>query len=563
MTRPVSSLRVLAAAALVLLAARFGQTGSRTDPEDPAARLELAVIGGDTGRATPARIYLFKDDEPFRLSPVDVLLPLRVDRFYRERLWRRPTDPASPDRPPARTLEVTNDGESHFILLDGEGRYELPAGNYRVEAYRGLSWEPASETFALKAREHRRVTLTLRPVDAGGVGRWISGDDHIHLTRAAEDDEVFLRWLQADDLSVGNFLQLQRQADAAVQHAFGREGEARAPGFSIRSGQESRSEFYGHVNLLGPSRLLRPVSIGTMYANTPEAYPFPNRVFAEGRALGATVGYAHFDGSMKHSTLPMDLALGTIDFIEVFQFGELKAEPWYELLNAGFRVTGIAGSDFPANLGRFRPWPRAIPLLGPERTLVKVEDGQEPQPGRSAYDFWAEGVRRGAAVVSNGPLLDLTIEGRGPGAVVAWRGDSKRVRGEARAVFHRPLEALEIVVNGEVRESSAGDGHQRELRLPFEVPITGSVWVAARVRGRRVGNEPTIQAHTNPVYVLRDRRPVHVRAARESVAARWRRELDYYRGPDLRFADPEQRRELEARLEQTTRILEREPEPWP
>jgi len=83
------------------------------------------------------------------------------------------------------------------------------------------------------------------------------------------------------------------------------------------------------------------------------------------------------------------------------------------------------------------------------------------------------------------------------------------------------------------------------------------------VRGRQVEGEPTIQAHANPVYVLRDRRPVHIKAARESVAARWKREIEYYRGPDLTFADPEQRRELEARLEQTSRILESEPQPWP
>jgi hypothetical protein len=562
MSRPISLVRIIAATAMVLLAARLGRVGSQDDPEDPAARLELAVVRGDTGDATPARVYLFKDDKPFRLSPVDVLLPLRVDLFYRERLWRRLPEPAGPDdRQSARTLEVTNDGDSHFILLDGQGRYELPAGNYRLEAYRGLSWEPASAEFVLGAGERRRLTLTLRPLEGGGG--WISGDDHIHLTRAAEDDEVFLRWLEAEDLSVGNFLQLQRQADAAVQYAFGREGEARSPGYSIRSGQESRSEFYGHVNLLGPSRLLRPVSIGTMYANAPEAYPFPNRVFAEGRALGAAVGYAHFDGSMPHSALPMDLALGAIDFIEVFQFGELKAEPWYELLNAGFRVTGIAGSDFPANLGRFKPWPRAIPLLGPERTLVKVGAGREPEPDRSAYDRWVEGVRRGEAVVSNGPLLDLVVEGRAPGAVVAWRGESLRIRGEAHAASHRPLEILEVIVNGRVREALAGDGRQRELRLPFEIPLTESAWVAARVRGRRVENEPMIQAHANPVYVLRDRRPVHVKAARESVAARWKRELAYYRGPDLTFADPEHRRELEARLEQAARILEGEPQPWP
>jgi hypothetical protein len=30
------------------------------------------------------------------------------------------------------------------------------------------------------------------------------------------------------------------------------------------------------------------------------------------------------------------------DFVEIFPFGVLKAEPWYEILNAGFRVTGSA-----------------------------------------------------------------------------------------------------------------------------------------------------------------------------------------------------------------------------
>jgi hypothetical protein len=565
MGRSLSWSRIIPALVLVLGAVALGQAGGEGDPERLAARLEIAVLRHDTGRVMPARIYLFKDGKPFRLSPVDVLLPLRIDLFYRERLWRRPPEPkdAEGQSSRARTLEVTNDGESHFILLDGVGRYELPAGNYRVEAYHGLFWEPVAEDLVLKAGESRRVALTLRPLDDETGRGWVSGDDHIHLTRAAEDDEVFLRWLEADDLSVGNFLQLQRQVDAAVQHTFGREGEVTAPGRSIRSGQESRSEFYGHVNLLGPSRLLRPVSVGMMYANTPEAYPFPNVLFAQGRALGATVGYAHFDGSMKHSTLPMDLALGAVDFIEVFQFGVLKAEPWYELLNAGFRVTGIAGSDFPANLGRSKPWPRAIPLLGPERTLVKLKG--EAGPGRSPYERWVEGVKNGAVVVSNGPLLDLSVDGQGPGAVLAWQGESKSIRGEARASFHRPLELLEIVVNGRVAAALAGDGRQKELHLPFEVPVNESVWVAAWVRGQRLAsaNEPEIQAHANPVYVLRDRRPVQVKSAREAVAARWRRELDYYRGTDLNFADSKQRQELETALERATGILESEPQPWP
>jgi hypothetical protein len=149
--------------------------------------------------------------------------------------------------------------------------------------------------------------------------------------------------------------------------------------------------------------------------------------------------------------------------------------------------------------------------------------------------------------------------------VLAWQGKSRLIRGEAHARFHRPLELLEIVVNGKVAATLAGDGRQKELHLPFEIPVNESVWVAARVRGQRVAsaNEPEIQAHTNPVYALRDRRPVHVKAAREAVAARWRRELDYYRGTELTFVDPKQRRELDDALERATRILENEPQPWP
>ena len=165
--------------------------------------------------------------------------------------------------------------------------------------------------------------------------QWLSGDDHIHLVRHRQDDPVFLQWLEAEDLSVGNFLQLQRQADAAAQYAFGAAGEARRGNYSIRPGHESRSHAYGHVNLLGGRELIRPLSMGTMYANSPEEYPFPAVLFAKGRGLGATVGYAHFNGSQPHSTLLADLALGNIDFLEVFQFGVLKTTEWYRVAERG------------------------------------------------------------------------------------------------------------------------------------------------------------------------------------------------------------------------------------
>jgi hypothetical protein len=506
--------------ALALVWAQFRESGA---PE-LRARLELAI-----DPVMPARVYLFKDGRPFRLSPVQAVMPLHVDRFYRERLW---TNSPSPD-----TLEVTCNEQSHFILLKGRGSYDLPQGHYRVEAYRGLFYTPAREEFDLRAGETRRVSLKPADWTGGASADWISGDDHIHLTRSRQDDAVFLRWLEAEDLDVGNFLQLQRQMDAAVQYAFGPQGEARHAAYSIRPGHESRSEFYGHINLLGGREMIRPLSVGLDLANTPEAYPFPSALFDQGRRVGATVGYAHFNGG-QHSTQLMDLAIGRIDFIEVFQFGVLKSEQWYELLNAGFHVTGVAGSDFPVPLNNFKPWPRSIPLLGPERTLVKARANGSP------YDAWSAGVRGGDVVLSNGPLLEMQVNNQ-----------ARTVT--ASASFYRPLERLEIVSNGLVIAAAPGDGARVKLTTSTPIHNQESCWVAARVAARKNEGEPDIQAHTNPVYLENGGKPVMVRAARESLVKQWEAQLAWYRSAALVFREEAQRREFFDRAERTLSELRR------
>jgi hypothetical protein len=293
----------------------------------------------------------------------------------------------------------------------------------------------------------------------------------------------------------------------------------------VRPGHESRSEFYGHVNLLGGRELIRPLSVGTMYANSPEAYPYPAILFAKGRGVGATVGYAHFQGSMPHSTLLMDLALGNIDFVEVLQFGVLKTAEWYELLNAGLRVTGIAGSDFPVPMGRYREWPRWLPLLGPERTLVKARAAGSP------YEAWAAGVRSGNVTVTNGPLVEIHLDKTGATA-------------SASASFYRPLQKLEIVRNGAVAASVPGDGKQLRLTASLRLPEGESSWVAARVVAAKKEGEPEIQGHTNPAYALRNGKPVMLPGARQALAARWAAELDWYRAADLAFPSEAARQEF-------------------
>ncbi len=489
------------------------------------ARLELTV-----DPLMPARVYLFKNGQPFRFSPVQAVMPLHVDRLYRERLW---SSAPSPD-----TLEVTCVEQSHFFLLKGRGSFNLPQGHYRVEAYRGLFYTPAITEFDLRAGETNRVTLKLADWTAGASKDWISGDDHIHLTRSKQDDDVFLSWLQAEDLHVGNFLQLQRQMDGAVQYAFGPKGEARRTGYSIRPGHESRSQVFGHIAILGGRELIRPLSVGSDLSNDSDLYPFPLAIFDLGRKVGALVGFAHFNGSTPQNTMLMDLTLGRLDFVEVFQFGVLKTKEWYELLNAGFRVTGVAGSDFPVALNNVKPWPRWLPLLGPERTLVKARVNGSP------YDPWAAGIHSGNVVVSNGPLVEMRLD---PATGVAT----------ASASFFRPMANIEIVSNGVVVASSVGDGKQKALTVSARIKCEQSCWVAARAIAVKRDGEPDLQAHTNPVYLPLNGKPVMIRAARESLVKQWESQLAWYRSASLVFRDEARRREFLERGEETLTELRR------
>jgi hypothetical protein len=194
-------------------------------------------------------------------------------------------------------------------------------------------------------------------------------------------------------------------------------------------------------------------------------------------------------------------------------------------------------------------WPRIFPLLGPERALVKAE------PGESAYETWEQGIRDGAVLLSNGPLLEFTVNGKSSGAKESWSGSSKTLKGEASVVFHRPIEKLEIIVNGRVVATQSGDAKKTELTLPFEVSVTESSWIAARASALHREGEFEIWAHANPAYFLKGGKPVYIEADRKAVQERWETEAEYYRNPSLVFEKEEQRQHLLRIVEETREIL--------
>src|SRR5262249_54672252 len=138
-------------------------------------------------------------------------------------------------------------------------------------------------------------------------------------------------------------------------------------------------------------------------------------------------------GAYTGKSIPVDVALGKIDTIDLNASYAGTVPLWYRLLNCGFRLPPSAGTD--CFLNRIRSQ-----LPGASRAYVKID-------GDFSYAAWIGGLRAGRSFISNGPMLELSVEDQGPGGTVRL-GAPREVHVVARASSQFPLDKVEIVLNG-------------------------------------------------------------------------------------------------------------------
>lgn len=397
-------------------------------------------------------------------------------------------------------------GRQLMYALHGEVTLDLEPGPYELFATRGFEWEPLRRKIRVAERGDNRFEFQLEPVKQARQEGWINGDIHLHFRRVSHNDSTFWREIfEAHDLTMGNVMVYNHGTaeHETPQFAFGRKGEHHHPSGVIASGEEIRdNNLFGHMTTAGLSRIIEPVSVGKMIGlreNFPYFADFCDRVHRQ----DGLVGYAHggLGGTgnwvIWHS-LPVEAALGKLDFLEIIQFNQYLGYPyWYALLNCGIRLPCVAGSD----------WPWSMPLadwyggLGTDRTYVR-----SGKPGD--YRAWLEGIRRGQTFASNGPLLSLEVNGGSPGADV--RAPSSRVDVRASAWAPHPLERLEVIQDGRVAVFAENRGGRKTLSVEGRLPATRDGWIAARCHGSASAAATggvmiwNLYAHTSPVYVRVD-----------------------------------------------------------
>ncbi|MEM1250124.1 MAG: CehA/McbA family metallohydrolase [Acidobacteriota bacterium] len=533
---------------LALAPAKGGQrlrlTEDALDEFAPAFSPDGAEIVFVSNRYGPARLYRAASGGGATSAWRPVEITERRHRTPTGRVRGRIAGPNG-EPVPARLLALASDGRSyaeddgflrrfwnnstHYSHVGPEFELELPAGPAKLLAMRGFEWLPAEIEVDVTEGEAVTVELQLeRLVDLPSRG-WISGDTHthdLHEGRQGLTQEDFFAYSRADDLHVTNALihmdgtkLMGRWSDLTGEPYQGSDSD-----YILQYSQEFRGSF-GHVALLGVDRFITPFIAGT--SGSPFEEDVLKTKWLEGvREQGGIGGYVHpyngpagTPGETGNADIALHAVLGLGEFYDVISIAS-KEWPslsfYYRLLNAGFRLAATGGTDNFSDAFR-------DPSPGTARTYAYV-------PEELTFDRWLDAVRQHRTFASSGPLLDFRVEGRRPGAeinvatnpegddadtLVAFdlgspgqdAGAQKNfIEFELEVASIVPLEAVEIVVNGEVVLTMEPEDTGRTWTYQGILDVPEGGWIAARAHGPPhplIGDEFPF-AHTSPVWVTRN-----------------------------------------------------------
>jgi hypothetical protein len=294
------------------------------------------------------------------------------------------------------------------------------------------------------------------------------------------DAEKLMTWAKAEDVHLCNVVKMgDIHRTWFEQRGFGPAFRVRNGDYILSPGQECprTHDELGHT---------LQMNIRNMIRNT-DNYFLYDVVFDQVHAQGGLSGYAHVNSGAfhVHRDMTMNIAKEKIDFVELLQFASMSTDLYYDFLNTGFKVTASAGSDV--------PW---------GGTIGEVRVYGYCGKRKFTADRWFDAMRKGRTFVTNGVMVDFTVDGALPGDEIVL-ADDRELRVKARASggpgYTAPSK-LEVVVLGDViKHAESSDPNQPSLDLEFTVPGGAGFWIAARAEGADGS-----RAHTTPVYVVRE-----------------------------------------------------------
>ena len=492
---------------LPALLALFGLGGSAQ--EQPLVRLTGEVVDAATAKPLPARIYIQSDDGVWHFPRSQAAAGSAV--AYKKQRGDNP-----------RCVEMHTTLSAHPFAID------LPPGKYTITVERGHEFLPITQTVTLDVKAVHVPLKLKRWINMAERG-WYSGDTHVHRS-LDELPNVML----AEDLNVAFPLIYWVTEAFAPPKSSGRSAQQDPPAELIQVDRTHviypRNTEY-EIFTVGK----KPHTLGALFAirhkgildkGAPPVEPMAKQARADGALL--ELDKPNWPWSM------ILVALLNVDLYELANnhmwrtefgfpnFGEppppyMKVERdlkgftergwidfnfqnYYALLNCGFKMRPTAGTA-----SGVHPVP-----LGFGRVYVH-------QPKAFDFEGWFQGLNAGRSFVTTGPMLLAEIDGQTPGHTFRQTEEQHTYRVTGSVQCARPLEKIEVIVNGEVRQTLRLLSAQTprggwETQIHADVKIDGSSWLAVRCYESRP--EGRIRyAHTAPWHIDVPGKPLQPRRA--------------------------------------------------
>jgi hypothetical protein len=460
------------------------------------------------------------------------------------------------------------DFHDHPLFHGHDLELEVPAVPLTVTCARGMEFATAEASLTPLAGATTEVELEPERLYETASRGWYGGDLHVHMNYSGDlvcgpDDAARMQLgegLHLMSLVAGNIGQTRVYDREAFEATVGDDLPWTTAERVARFSVEYRNDLLGHFHALGSTG--RPARYHSGHEGSDEPFDWPANATAcqEFRGLGATVGYTHpvfspladgspadafaYPRSVEARELVADAALGLVDSVDLIGPSDVEGTAllYHHLLSCGLRLAATAGTDVWLSYSRG-------PLFSNPPGWGRVYADLRGEPLSVAA--FAGAIRAGRTLATNGPWLELAVGGHEPGdQVQAARGDrlAVTVRVEGPGV-----ERLELVGPDGVLAHAEADGGAAPA-IDTELEVDGPAWLCAVARGPGHPSVPgpVVFAHTSPVWVEVDSRPV-----RRPASARWLLDwLDRFEtllGEHGRFADDAQRAEVVAVIERARR----------
>ena len=403
----------------------------------------------------------------------------------------------------------------------GDEVFDVPPGKLSIVAVKGFEHHPALVETTIAAGKLTTLEISHRKLEGFDKTGWYSGSTHVHMNYAGNlhnTADNLIRMSKAEGMDmIGH--QVANKDNRILDHQyFAGPGENPAsfgdPLVKMHTGQEYRPPFYGHVFFFGlRDHLISPYATGYEGTGIESLYPSNTDMLLKSRAQGGLNGYVHafygdkdpLDGDMAIARgFGVDLAMRTFECLEFSGSNRSTLIPLFHAWNNDFRVAPTGGEDSISSLH----WTK---LVGSVRTYVYTGERGIPQ--------WLDGIRKGHTVMSNGPILNLRINGKLPGDEVRL-AQTGTVRLEASYASIAPLSKVVVYRNGKVWKEVPAGG------LRESVSVGESGWYALYAEGPEYQwlDAEYPQALTNCIRVYVGDGPIRSRESAEYFM-RWEAKL--------------------------------------